>query len=163
MRRLVTLTLIGVTLLPPAALASPEQEVGAGFARFVAAQNAHDLSAVRELLLPDPTFVWVTRGKVIWGAEAALERFQGLYAGTWSLSPRSDSLRVVMHGEAVAQLVCSVTFTIGPPGQPAVDTPFILTQTWIKTSSGWKVGSLLPIPVPAAAPAVESSQTAVSR
>ncbi len=37
------------------------------FDRFVAAQNAHDLSAVRGLLWNSARFLWVARGTLIWG------------------------------------------------------------------------------------------------
>jgi hypothetical protein len=41
------------------------------FAKFVAAQNAHDLKAVGELLQDSPQFLWITRGVPIWGRDAA--------------------------------------------------------------------------------------------
>jgi hypothetical protein len=41
-----------------------------------------------------------------------------------------------------------IVFTIGPPGQPAQTTRFLMNQTIIKTPAGWKVASILPIPVP---------------
>jgi ketosteroid isomerase-like protein len=67
------------------ALAAADDEVKATFDRFVAAQNAHDVSAVRDLLLDSPNFLWVTRGAPIWGRDAALKRFETLYQGTWKL------------------------------------------------------------------------------
>ena len=57
------------------AAADTNSDVKATFDRFVTAQNAHDLSAVRELLLDSPDFLWVTRGAPIWGRDAALRRF----------------------------------------------------------------------------------------
>jgi hypothetical protein len=57
------------------AFAGVDDDVKATFDRFVAAQNAHDVSAVRDLLLDSPNFLWVTRGAPIWGREAALKRF----------------------------------------------------------------------------------------
>ena len=49
------------------AFAGVDDDVKATFDRFVAAQNAHDVSAVRDLLLDSPNFLWVTRGAPIWG------------------------------------------------------------------------------------------------
>ena len=79
--------------------AAPEDEVRAQLDRFIAAQNAHDLNAVRELLLDCPTFLWITRGTPVRGREAALKRFEALYQGTWKLEARHDELKVTMlHG-----------------------------------------------------------------
>jgi ketosteroid isomerase-like protein len=78
-----------------AARAGTEDEVKALFAKFVAAQNAHDLKAVGELLQDSPQFLWITRGVPIWGRDAALKRFEALYQGTWSLDPKTDELKVI--------------------------------------------------------------------
>jgi len=51
MRRYVFLAVLLLVLpVAPAAWAGPEDEIRTLFDRFVAAQNAHDLSAVRGLL-----------------------------------------------------------------------------------------------------------------
>jgi hypothetical protein len=76
------------------AFASVDDEVKATFDRFVVAQNAHDVSAVRDVLLDSPNFLWVTRGVPIWGRDAALKRFETLYQGTWKLSPDTANLKV---------------------------------------------------------------------
>lgn len=151
-RLLLGLVLASAVLTSLPARSAAQDDVRAAFERFVVAQNAHDLATVRDLLLPSPDFVWVTRGTVIWGADAALTRFATLYQGTWKLSPDAAGPKVVMLNESVAQLVAPVTFNIGPSGQAAPDTPFILTQVWVRTNAGWKIGSLLPIPVPPVAP-----------
>src|SRR6476646_2000375 len=103
------------------ALAGADDDVKATFDRFVAAQNAHDVSAVRELLLDSPNFLWITRGAPIWGRDAALKRFETLYQGTWKLSPDSANLKAVLVSDMAAQIYVPITFNIGPPGQPAPD------------------------------------------
>lgn len=84
---LVLLTVAG------AARAGNKDEVKALFAKFVAAQNAHELKAVGELLQDSPQFLWITRGVPIWGRDAALKRFEVLYQGAWSPPPRSTNSR----------------------------------------------------------------------
>ena len=137
------------------AVAAPDDEVKAAFDRFVVAQNAHDVAAVRELLSDSPDFLWVTRGAPIWGRDAALTRFQTLYEGTWKLSPDTSNLKVVLLSDTTAQLFVPIMFNIGPPGQPAPDAPFLMNQTLVKTAAGWRIASILPIPLPlpATAPA----------
>ena len=130
------------------AQAGTEDEVKAQFSKFVAAQNAHDLKAVGDMLLDSPQFLWITRGAPIWGREAALKRFEALYQGTWSLDPKTDELKVFEVQPGVAQLYVPITFMIAPAGQTAQPTRFLMNQILVKTPEGWRVSSILPIPVP---------------
>ena len=152
MRGSVLSVSVALSLSSVLAWASPSDEVRAAFGKFVAAQNAHDLQAVSALLRDGPEFVWVTKGAAIWGREEALQRFSVLYAGTWELKTDPCAARIVFISPTVAQLVAPITFRIGPPGQTASDANFIMTQAWIHESDGWIISSLLPIPVPPAAP-----------
>ena len=149
-RRLIPCAaLIFIFLMIKAAVATPEDEVRATFDRFVAAQNAHDVKAVELLLLGSPDFLWITRGTPVWGPDAALKRFAVLYEGTWKLDPEFANLKVIMIGDSVAQIYVPIIFTIGAPGQPPQPTRFLMNQLLVKTPSGWKVSSILPIPAPA--------------
>jgi hypothetical protein len=130
------------------AFATPESEVKATFDRFVVAQNAHDLTTVRELLLDSPNFLWISWGVPIWGRDAAMNRFKAMYQGTWKLSPDSSRLKVVMLTDTTAQIFVPIKFNIGPPGQPATDTLSLMNQTWVKSAAGWRIASILPIPQP---------------
>ncbi len=134
------------------ARAGVDDDVKATFDRFVAAQNAHDVSAVRDLLLDSPNFLWVTRGVPVWGRDAALKRFETLYQGTWKLSPDTANLKVILLTDTTAQLFVPIMFNIGAPGQPAPDTPVHMNQILVKTAGGWRIASILPIPVPAPTP-----------
>jgi len=142
-----------LTLSGGRVFAGGDDEVKAAFDRFVAAQNAHDVPAVRDALLDSPNFLWITRGAPIWGRDAALKRFETLYQGTWKLSPDTMNLKVVMLSDTSAQLFVPIMFNIGPPGQPAPDAPFLMNQTLVKTAAGWRIANILPIPLPPPAPA----------
>jgi len=141
------LSVLGV-LGVPQLFAAPEDEVQAVVERFVAAQNAHDLHAVGELLLDAPHFLWITRGTPVWGHEAALKRFEALYQGTWRLEPDMSVLRVMMLGDTSAQVYVPMVFTIGAADQAAQTTRFLMNQVLVKTNGGWRISSILPIPVP---------------
>jgi ketosteroid isomerase-like protein len=142
----VALVIVAFACRP--ALAAPEDEVRAQFDRFVAAQNAHDIKAVGDLLLDSPNFLWITRGTPIWGREAALKRFETLYQGTWMLDPRKEELKVTMLRDDAAQLFVPIMFTIGPAGQSAQSMRFLMNQLIVKTPAGWKTANILPIPAP---------------
>ena len=149
-RRLVAcMTLMFISLMINSAIAAPEDEVRATFDRFVAAQNAHDSKAVESLLLDSPHFLWITRGTPIWGHDAALKRFTGLYDGTWRLDPEPSGLKITMLADGVAQIYVPIIFTMGAAGQPPQQTRFLMNQVFVKTPDGWRVSSILPIPAPA--------------
>jgi ketosteroid isomerase-like protein len=141
--------LIALSVLARPLAAAPEDEVRATFERFVAAHNDHDADAVDALLLDSPDFLWITRGNPVWGPDAAMERFAALYQGTWHLEPESDSLKVMMLTEDVAQLYVPIMFSIGQAGQAVEPSRFLMNQVLVKTPAGWKISGLLPIPVPA--------------
>ena len=148
-REWCSVVLVVVVLASASVLgAAPEDEVRAVIDRFVAAQNAHDLAAVAELLWDSPQFLWITRGAPIWGRQPALTRFEALYRGTWRLDPALSDLRIMLVADGVAQIYVPIMFTIGAPGQEAQKTRFLMNQVLLKTSTGWKVASILPIPVP---------------
>ena len=130
------------------ARAGSQDEVKALFAKFVAAQNAHELKAVGELLQDSPQFLWITRGAPIWGRDSALKRFEALYQGTWSLDPKMDELKVIELQPGVAHLYVPITFMISPAGQSAQPARFLMNQMVVKTADGWKISSILPIPAP---------------
>jgi ketosteroid isomerase-like protein len=142
-------TLMIVSLMMKPAFAAPEDEVRATFDRFVVAQNAHDIKGVASLLLGSPDFLWITRGAPVWGTDAAIKRFAALYEGTWRLDPETSSLKIVMISDIGAQVYVPIMFTIGAPGQPPQQTRFLMNQVLVKTQSGWRVSSILPIPAPA--------------
>jgi ketosteroid isomerase-like protein len=150
-RSIASATLLLVTLMIKPAVAAPEDEVRLTFDRFVSAQNAHDLRTVESLLLGSPDFLWITRGSPVWGQDAALKRFASLYEGTWRLDPELTSLKVILIGESVAQVYVPIVFAIGAAGQPPQAAKFLMNLVLVKTQTGWKVSSILPIPVPAPA------------
>jgi len=146
--KIAALTTMLVLALASRAATADDVEVRAFVERFVAAQNAHDIRAVGDLLWDSPEFLWVSRGTAIWGRDAALTRFEALYKGTWRLEPAMGDLRVVRLADGVAEIHVPIVFTIGAAGQPAQTTRFLMNQVLVKTDAGWKVASILPIPAP---------------
>jgi hypothetical protein len=160
MKTILAISAILASLACQRAFAGTEDDIKATFDRFVVAQNAHDIPAVRDVLLDSPNFLWITRGSPVWGRDAALNRFETLYQGTWKLSADTAKLKVVLLNDTSAQLFVPVMFNIGPPGQPAPDALFLMNQTLVKTAAGWRVASILPIPVPPPNPAASPAAPA---
>jgi ketosteroid isomerase-like protein len=125
-----------------------QDDVRAVFERFVAAQNAHDATAVEAMLWDSPDFLWITRGSAIWGRAAAMERFRSLYKGTWHLAPDMTQFHAIELRDATAQLFVPVLFTIGAAGQQGQPARFLINQTLLRTGGGWQIANILPIPAP---------------
>jgi len=138
----------GIGFGPVHAFAAEAEDIRAAFERFVAAQNAHDARKVAGTLMEGDDFLWITRGSPVWGHDAAMKRFELLYQGTWTLDPAMSEFRLISLGPGVAQIFVPIVFQIGPAGQPAQSAKFLMNQTLVKTSSEWRIASILPIPLP---------------
>jgi ketosteroid isomerase-like protein len=150
LRPLTILAAAVAMLLAAASLvrAGTDDEVKAQFGKFVAAQNAHDLKAVGDILSDSPEFFWITRNTPVFGRAEALKRFEENYKGTWLLEPKLDEIKITELSPGVAQLFVPAVFTIAPAGQTAQPRRFLLTQLYVKTASGWKLTTILPFAVP---------------
>jgi uncharacterized protein (TIGR02246 family) len=148
-RKLVrAIVLAAVTLLATTRIAAAgiEDEVKAVFQKFIAAQNAHDLSAARELLQDSPQLLWIARGAPIRGRDSVLEGFQKNYEGTWVLEPEFDKTQITVLSSHVVQLFVPAMITIAPKGEVARARRFLLTQIYVSTPLGWKLATIVTIP-----------------
>jgi uncharacterized protein (TIGR02246 family) len=132
----------------PVQAATMEEEVRAVFDRYVAIQNAHDLKSMRNLLVDSPDFLWVTRGKPVWGREAALKELEERYKGTWQLDLDRKELRVISVSRRVAQVHAAIQLTVGDPGARPAKTRTYINLVMVKKPEGWQIASILPTPIP---------------
>jgi ketosteroid isomerase-like protein len=128
-----------------ASAAADEAEARAFFTKFVAAQNAHDISAVKSMLWNSPGMLWFGRNVETRGRDAVAERFGEYYQGTWHLEPDMSQFHVTVISNNVMQILVPIVFTRGLPGQPAQDNKFLISQTFVSDAEGWHVASILPI------------------
>jgi uncharacterized protein (TIGR02246 family) len=142
---------VAAMLLAPAQAATMEEEVRAVFDRYVAIQNAHDLKSMRNLLVDSPDFLWVTRGKPIWGREAALKDLEERYKGTWHIEFDRKELRVISVSRRVAKVHATTQLTVGDPGARPAKTLAYINLVMVKKPEGWQIASILPIQIPPAA------------
>jgi hypothetical protein len=132
---------------PPAVSAgsadSPERsEVLGVFNRLIAALNAHDRAAVSELLLDSRDFVWAQyRGTSIWGRREALDALEQQWKSAWRLDPQLDQLRIANLAADSAVLVTPLLLTEGP-----TTVPVRWGGVFLRTQSGWRVGSIFITP-----------------
>src|SRR5216684_8543944 len=136
------------TIATLAHAATMEDEVRAVFDKYIAVQNAHDLKAMRNLLIDSPDFLWITRGKPIWGREAALKSLEERYKGTWHIEPDRKEFRVISVSRRVAQVYATTQLTVGDPGVEPAKIRLYINLVMVKKPEGWRIASILPILVP---------------
>ncbi|MBP2277056.1 nuclear transport factor 2 family protein [Sphingomonas sp. PL20] len=128
-----------------ASATSRDDEARTFFVRFVAAQNAHDPTAVAALLWESPDMLWLTRGVEVRGKKAITETLTDYYAGTWHLDPDMSHFKSTAITTDVVQILVPITFTRGLAGKPAQNNTFLISQILIRSADGWRVAAILPI------------------
>jgi hypothetical protein len=139
------LVLVAIALSGRVSAAADEAEARAFFAKFVAAQNAHNVSDVKAMLWNSAHMLWFGRGVEIRGPDAVADRFAEYYQGTWHLEPDMSQFRATAISNDVTQILVPIVFTRGLPGQPSQDNKFLISQTFIRDANGWHVASIMPI------------------
>jgi uncharacterized protein (TIGR02246 family) len=142
------LVLLAASMFATAAHANMEEEVRAVFDKYIATQNAHDLKGMRNLLADSPDILWISRGKPIWGREAALKTLEERYKGTWKIDVDRKELRVISVSRRVAQVYAPTQLTSGDPGAEPSRNRLYINLVMVKKPEGWQIVSILPILVP---------------
>jgi Domain of unknown function (DUF4440) len=125
-----------------AAAADPAGEVTSLYQRFAEAQNRHDLTEVRALLLDSPEFLWVSDGQSFWGPDAVLARMASFQqAPVWRVEPNLAHAVPVTVGEGVAYLHLPLVLVIGPEERPD-RLRFLVSVLGVDTGRGWRIAAL---------------------
>jgi ketosteroid isomerase-like protein len=125
-----------------ATAAEPTVEVRVLYERFAAAQNAHDLAAVRPLLVDSPTLLWVSDGQSFWGADAVLARMASFQqAEVWHVEPDLARAVPVVVGPDVAYLHLPLVLVIGRAAEPD-RLRFLVSMLAVNRGQGWKIAAL---------------------
>jgi len=136
------------TMATLARAATMEDEVRAVFDKYIATQNAHDSKSMRNLLADSPDFLWISRGKPIWGRDAALKSLEERYKGTWHIDADRKELRVISVSRRVAQVYAPTQLTVGDPGAEPAKNRLYINLVMVKKPEGWQIVSIMPILVP---------------
>jgi ketosteroid isomerase-like protein len=143
MRKRVAIAVAAVWMaFAPPAVAELREEILATYNRFASAQNARDLAKVREVLLDDPRFLWVSDGKSVWGRDALVARmgeFQKLEV--WRVEPLLARAEVVEVSRDVAYLHMPLDLFLGTKDAPS-RTRFLVSILCRKTDAGWRIAAL---------------------
>jgi hypothetical protein len=139
---LVVLAAVAMLAMNPVC-AAPKDEIRGAFSKFIAAQNAHNLKAVGELLSDSPNFLWIAPGRIVRGRDAALDRFGELFQSTWRVDPDWSTFQIMMLDVSTAEIFVRVAITDDAIGQSTR-----MNQILVNTARGWRVLSILPVNLP---------------
>jgi SnoaL-like domain len=138
----ITIAIAGVLATDPVH-AAPKDDIGDTFARFLAAQNDHDLDAVEELLSDSREFIWIAPGSTVRGRDAALSRFRELFQGTWRIDPNWLTFQILMLDAWTAEIFVRISITSDAP--PRAE---LMNQILVNTENGWRVLCILASELP---------------
>jgi uncharacterized protein (TIGR02246 family) len=139
MRRLALM--LAVSLGSPVQ-ADPQQDIRVLYETFVAAQNAHDIEAVRAVLSESPDFLWITDGRPVWGREEMLARMASFQnAEIWQVEPEYDASRVIVLDDDTAVFHIPLVLVIGSKADPA-RLKWLVEVLCQKEPAGWRIAGL---------------------
>lgn len=131
-----------LTLLACPAAAGPAEDARALYARFVAAQNAHDFDGVRAVILDAPQFLWISNGMALWGPDAMIERLRRFHANeVWRIEPDERLARTVEVTAETAVVTVPLTLTVGPRSGPQ-RYRILVSALCVQRPAGWRIAAL---------------------
>jgi hypothetical protein len=132
--------------------AQPVEQIKAIYKQLIDAENRHDIPAVREMIWDSGSTLFVAKAPVgwhgYWGINDVTEHLREMYQHPFRIDPAYDEEKVVFITADVAQTYVPVKISVAYAGQNPIPRPFIMVLLWIKTPSGWKMTTDIPIPVP---------------
>jgi ketosteroid isomerase-like protein len=145
MTRFVRTTALALLMIasPALARAGTADEVRATYEAFVAAQNRHDLAAVRSLLLDSPRFLWVSDGQSYWGPDAMIERMAVFQkSDVWEVKPGLDTAVAVELDDRTGYLHLPLVLEIGSREPGPDHLRFLVSVLCVKAQAGWRIAAL---------------------
>jgi hypothetical protein len=126
---------------------------------LIAAENQHDIDAVRQLLWVSQDALFVAKTATaaevnwagFWGTETVLQHLDELYkAGPFRIDPDFEKEKIVALSRDVVQTYAPVNITVAYAGQIAEPKPFLMILEWVRTPQGWRMATDIALPIPAA-------------
>jgi hypothetical protein len=127
------------------------QQVEAVFLRQAQAATAHDIQAFDAVLakpapgLPDPV-ACVARAYQFWGKPALVDHFKETFKGVWKFEPDQARITIIPLTADVAQIYAPTQITLGKSPATAKTVPFLVYEVALRTSLGWRIASIVPVP-----------------
>lgn len=142
LRTALATALLAMTAGAAVAGEAATESVRALYDRFVLAQNAHDLDAVRTMLIASPRFLWVSDGRSVWGPDALVERMSLFQkAPVWRVVPDLEAAVAVPVSDDSAYLHLPLVLEIGP-SEGFSQLRFLVSVLGVETDAGWRIAAL---------------------
>jgi len=133
-------------------------EIKTLYKSLIAAENRHDLAAVKPFVWVSPSALFVAKTATaaegnwagFWGDEVVLHHLGELYQGPFEIDPDYSQEKVVGLTHDVAETYAPVKITVAYAGQTPVPKPFLMILEWVRTADGWKMATDIAFPIPPA-------------
>jgi len=127
------------------------QEVKAIFLQQAAAATAHDIVAFERVFAPTPAgqpdpVTFVARAYQFWGRTALIEHFRETFKGVWKFEPDAERVRVIPLTPDTAEIYAPTQVTSGTSSETAKTVPFLVYEVAVRTSEGWRIAAIVPVP-----------------
>lgn len=127
------------------------QEVKAVFLQQAAAATAHDIAAFERVFAPTPPsqpdpVTFVARAYQFWGKAALVEHFKETFKGVWRFEPDAERVRVIPLTPDTAEIYAPTQVTLGASNETAKTVPFLVYEVAVRTSEGWRIAAIVPVP-----------------
>jgi uncharacterized protein (TIGR02246 family) len=124
------------------AQADQAQDIRDLYASFAAAQNAHDIDAIRGFLSESPDFLWITDGKPLWGRDEMITRLASFQKSeVWRVEPEYTTARVVVLDTNTAVYHIPLVLVVGSKADPA-RLKWLVEVLCHKEAAGWRIAGL---------------------
>ena len=128
--------------------------------QLIAAENRHDIPAVRSFVWESPTTLFVAKTETaeegnwagFWGADVVTRHFRDLYQGTFHMAPDYGREKTASLAHDVIEVYLPVTISVAYGGQDPAPKPFIVMMDWVRTKQGWRMATDIALPIPPAPP-----------
>lgn len=126
------------------------------FLQQAAAATGHDIVAFDHVLASAPAgqadpIMLVAAAHQFWGKPALIAQFKETFKGVWKFVPDTETIKIVPLSADVAELFSKVQITRGTSEASAKTAPFLVYEVAIRTPDGWRIASIVPVAVAAAA------------
>jgi hypothetical protein len=130
------------------------------YRRFIDIENMGDLTSIRQLFWKSPSAVFIGKTPpekvaklgnwaAFWGEDAVTE-LQGIVQSKFHITPDYSRVKTVFLSRDVAETYAPVEITVTFAGLNPSPRPLLQIIDWIHTEDGWKIATIIAVPVPAA-------------
>ena len=138
--------------------ANPSFDPDLAYRRLIDIENKGDLTSIRQVFWKSPAAVFI--GKTpsaevaklgnwagFWGDDATTE-LEGIVQSNLHITPDYSRVKTVFLSKDVAETYAPIQLTVSFAGLDPAPRSLLQIIDWVKTDDGWKVATIIALPIP---------------